>query len=75
MRLLNSLVKLHLHSMEVIHGNLMGVQHILNRAQRESRLLEPLAQLFKRLGLRGTVYMTMCTHGVNLKEAKSVIYK
>ena len=72
MRLLDGSVKLHLSSMEIIHGNLMGVQHISDRAQGESGLLEPLAQLLKSLGLRGTVHVTMCTHGINLKEDKSV---
>ena len=72
MCLLNSLVKLHLSCMEIIHGNLMGVQHVPNCTQREGGLLEPLAQLLKRFGLRGTVYVTMSTHGIDLKEDKSV---
>ena len=72
MRLLNSLVKLHLSGMKIIHGNLMGVQYIPDGTQGESGLLKPLAQLLKRLGLRRTVHMTMSTHGIDLKEDKSV---
>ena len=72
MRLLNGTIELHLSCMEVIHGNLMGIQYIPHRTQREGRLLEPLAQLLKGLRLRGAVHMTVCTHGVNLKEGKSV---
>ena len=76
MSLLNGPVKLHLSRMEVIHGNLMGVQHIPNRTQGESGLLKPLAQLLKRFGLRRTVHMTMCTHSINLnKKLGSVIYQ
>ena len=70
MSLLNGPVELHLSSMEIIHSNLMGIQHVPNRAEGESGLLEPLAQLLKSLGLRRTVHMTMCTHGINLKEDK-----
>ena len=72
MGLLNGPVELHLSSMEIIHGHLMGVQDVPHRAQREGGLLEPLAQLLKALGLRRTIHMTMSTHGVNLKEDKSV---
>ena len=72
MSLLDGTIELHLSSMEIIHGYLMGVQNIPNHAQGEGGLLEPLAQLLKTLGLRGTVYMTMGTHGVDLKEDKSV---
>ena len=72
MRLLYGPVEFHLSRMEIIHSNLMGVQHIPNCAQGESGLLEPLAQLLKRLGLRGTVYVTMSPHGIELKEDKSV---
>ena len=68
MGLLNGPVKLHLSSMEIIHGNLMGVQHVPNRAQGESGLLKPLAQLLKRFGLRRTIHMTMCTHSINLNK-------
>ena len=72
MSLLNGPVELHLSSMKIIHGHLMGIQYIPNCAQRKGGLLEPLAQLLKCLGLRRTVHMTMCTHGINLKEDKSV---
>ena len=72
MSLLNGPVELHLSSMEIIHGNLVRVQHVPDRAQGEGGLLEPLAQLLKGLGLRRMVHMTMCTHGINLKEDKSV---
>ena len=72
MRLLNGPVKLHLSSMEIIHRNLMGVQNVPDHAKGESGLLKPLAQLLKRLGLRRTVHVTMCTHGINLKEDKLV---
>ena len=68
MGLLNGPVKLHLGSMEVIHGNLMGVQRIPNCTQGESGLLEPLVQLLKRLGLRRTVHVTMGTHSINLNK-------
>ena len=68
MGLLDGPVKLHLSSMEIIHGNLVGVQHVPNRTQGESGLLEPLAQLLKRLGLRKTVHMTMGTHSINLNK-------
>ena len=56
--------------MEIIHGNLVRIQHVPNRAQGEGGLLEPLAQLLKSLGLRRTVHVTMSTHGINLKEEK-----
>ena len=72
MSLLNGPVKLHLSSMEIIHGNLMRVQHVPDRAQGKGGLLEPLAQFLKSFGLRRTVHMTMCTHGIDLKEDKSV---
>ena len=39
MRLLDGPIELHLSSMEIIHGYLMGVQHIPNRTQGESGLL------------------------------------
>ena len=74
MGLLNSPVEFHLSGMEVIHGNLMGIQHIPNRAQRERGLLKPLAQFLKWLGLRRAVHMTMCIHGINLKQDKLVHY-
>ena len=70
MSLLDGSVKLHLSRMEIIHSDLMGVQHIPNRAQRESGLLKPLAQFLKTLGLRGTVNMTMSTHGIDLKGSE-----
>ena len=73
MGLLNSPIELHLSSVEVIHHHLMGVQDIPDHAQRKGRLLQPLGQLLKSLGLRRTVHMTMSTRGINLKEAKSVI--
>ena len=72
MRLLNGPVKLHLSHMKIIHGDLMGIQHVPNRTQGESGLLKPLAQLLETLGLRRTVHVTMCTHGINLKEDESV---
>ena len=75
MSLLNGTIELHLSGMKIIHGHLMGIQHIPNRAQGESGLLKLLAQLLKRFGLRRTVHMTMCTHNINLnKKLKSVIY-
>ena len=67
MHLLDSPVELHLGRMEIIHRNLMGIQHVPNRTQGESGLLQPLGQLLKGLGLRRTVHMTMCTHGIDLK--------
>ena len=69
-RLLNGPIKRHLSSMEIIHGNLMGVQYVPDHTKGESGLLKPLAQLLERLGLRRTVYVTMSTHGINLKEEK-----
>ena len=72
MRLLNGPIELHLSSMEIIHGYLMGVQNIPDCTQGEGGLLEPLAQLLKSLGLRRTVHMTMRTHSIDLKEEKSV---
>ena len=72
MSLLDGAVEFHLSHMEIIHSNLMGIQHVPNRAQGEGGLLKPLAQLLKSLGLRRTVHVTMCTHGINLKEDKSV---
>ena len=72
MGLLDGPIELHLSSVEIIHRNLMGVQYIPDRTQGESRLLKPLAQLLKGLRLGRTVHMSMSTHGVNLKEDKSV---
>ena len=67
MSLLNGPIELHLSSMEIIHGNLMRVQHVPNSAERESGLLKPLSQFLETLGLRGTINMTMGTHGIDLK--------
>ena len=75
MGLLDGPVEFHLSHMKVIHGNLMGVQHIPNCTKGEGGLLEPLAQLLKRPRLRRTVHTTMSTHSIDLKEVKSVIYK
>ena len=75
MSLLDGTIELHLSSVEIIHSHLMGIQYIPDCAQRESGLLKPLAQFLKRLGLRRPVHMPMSTHSINLKEAKSVIYK
>ena len=70
--LLDGPVKFHLGCMEIIHSNLVGIQHVPHRAQRKSGLLKPLTQLLKALGLRGAIHMTMSTHSINLKEDKSV---
>ena len=72
MRLLNGPVELHLSSMEIIHDNLVGVQHVPDCTEGEGGLLEPLTQLLKGLGLERTVYMTVSPHSINLKEDKSV---
>ena len=72
MGLLNGPIELHLSRMKVIHGDLMGVQHIPDGTQRKGGLLKPLTQLLKGLRLRGTIYVTMSTHGIHLKEDKSV---
>ena len=72
MSLLNGPVKFHLSRMEIIHSNLVGIQYIPHRTQGESGLLKPLAQLLETLGLGGTVHVTVCTHGVDLKEDESV---
>ena len=42
MGLLNGTVKLHLNHMEVIHGDLMGVQDIPHCTQGKGGLLKPL---------------------------------
>ena len=75
MGFLDGMIKLQLSSMEVVHRYLMGVQNIPHCTQGEGGLLEPLSQLFKRFRLRGPIHMTMCTHSINLKEVKLVIYK
>ena len=67
MCLLNSSVEFHLGCMEIIHGNLMGIQYVPDHTQRKGGLLEPLTQLLKGLGLRETIDMTMGTHGIDLK--------
>ena len=72
MSLLDGPVKFHLSCMEIIHSNLVGIQYVPHRTQGESGLLKPLAQLLETLGLGRTVHVTMCTHGINLKEDKSV---
>ena len=71
MSLLDGPVELHLSHMEVIHGDLMGIQYIPDGAKGESGLLKPLAQFLKALRLRGSVHMTVRTHSINLKEDKS----
>ena len=75
MSLLDSTIKFYLSGMKIVHGHLMGIQYIPNRTQRESGLLKPLAQFLEGFGLRRAVHMLMGTHGINLKEVESVVYK